>query len=162
MDDKNQAIIDFLIQCEEIKKSSLYFNFINAKDANKQIITQSNDKSLNKFYIDGSVLKLYTFTVIAFTSVAPNPIPKSPNLVSENVKDLADVQRIIDWITEQNELHNFPNFGQHCEIEEMEALTENPNLNGIDNTTSPPLAKYSLTIRISYIDSSKKLWNQNK
>lgn len=161
MVNKNQAIIDFLIQCDEIKGSSLYFNFINAKDTNKQIITQSNDKSLNRTYIDGSVLKRYTFTVIAFMSVAPNPIPKVEGMMDENVRDLVDVQSVIDWVTEQNENRNFPDFGEDCEIEAIQALSENPNLDGIDNNTSPPLAKYSLTIRVEYIDHAKVVWNKN-
>ena len=160
MVDKNQAIIDFLIQCDEIKRSSLYFNFINAKDTNKQIITQSNDKSLNQTFIDGSVLKRYTFTVISFMSVAPNPIPKVEGMTDENVRDLVDVQSVIDWVTAQNEERNFPNFGEECEIEEIQALSENPNLDGIDNSTSPPLAKYSLTIRVEYIDHTKAVWNK--
>ena len=161
MANKNQAIIDFLIQCDEIKGSSLYFNFINAKDTNKQIITQSNDKSLNRTYIDGSVLKRYTFTVIAFMSVAPNPIPKVEGMMDENVRDLVDVQSVIDWVTQQNDERNFPDFGEECEIEEIQALSENPNLDGIDNNTSPPLAKYSLTIRVEYIDHAKAVWNKN-
>lgn len=161
MVNKNQAIIDFLIQCDEIKGSSLYFNFINAKDTNKQIITQSNDKSLNRTYIDGSVLKRYTFTVIAFMSVAPNPIPKVEGMMDENVRDLVDVQSVIDWVTQQNDERNFPDFGEECEIEEIQALSENPNLDGIDNNTSPPLAKYSLTIRVEYIDHTKAVWNKN-
>lgn len=161
MVNKNQAIIDFLIQCDEIKGSSLYFNFINAKDTNKQIITQSNNKSLNRTYIDGSVLKRYTFTVIAFMSVAPNPIPKVEGMMDENVRDLVDVQSVIDWVTQQNDERNFPDFGEECEIEEIQALSENPNLDGIDNNTSPPLAKYSLTIRVEYIDHTKAVWNKN-
>ncbi len=160
MVNKNQAIIDFLIQCDEIKGSSLYFNFINAKDTNKQIITQSNDKSLNQTFIDGSVLKRYTFTVISFMSVAPNPIPKVEGMMDENVRDLVDVQSVIDWVTQQNEERNFPDFGEECEIEEIQALSENPNLDGIDNSTSPPLAKYSLTIRVEYIDHTKAVWNK--
>ena len=157
---KNQAVIDFLIQCDEIKNSSLYFNFINAKDTNKQIITQSNDKSLNRTYIDGSVLKRYTFNIIAFTSITTNAVPKVEGMTDENVNDLMDVQAIIDWITEQNELQNFPDFGDMCDIDNIEALSENPNLDGIDNSASPPLAKYSLTIRVDYIDRTKCTWGK--
>ena len=71
---------------------------------------------------------------------------------------MASVQDIVDWIAEQNELRNYPDFGEKCRIEDMTVLTDNPNLNGIDTNTSPALAKYSMSIQIQYIDSSKRVW----
>ena len=53
MTDKNKAIIDYLLTCNDIRNSSLYFNFINAKDDTKQIIADSNDVGLDTHYIDG-------------------------------------------------------------------------------------------------------------
>lgn len=160
MVNKNQAVIDFLMTCPTIANNSLFFNFINAQDNNNQIITTSNDKSLNKPYIDGSVLKRYTFTIISFKSITENAIPKVAGMTDENVDDIMEVQEIIDWITEQHENRNYPDFGGFCEIDSMEALSENPNLDGVDNTASPALAKYSLSIRIEYIDKSKCNWNR--
>lgn len=157
---KEQAVIDFLLNCPAIQSNPLYFNFINAKDDNKQIITDTNDKVTNRSFLDGSVEKQYTFTLIDFKSIVYNAIPKEAGLIDENVEDYLDVQGIIDWVTEQADLRNYPNFGLDCIIQEMEALTENPNLNGIDTTTSPSLAKYSVAIRITYIDTSKVLWNK--
>ena len=77
---------------------------------------------------------------------------------SENVIDLSDVQALIDWISEQNELKNFPNFGEDCIIEQMYTTTEEPKFEGINDELSPPLAMYSITIRIEYTDVSKVLW----
>ena len=68
--DKNQAIIDFLIQCPQIASIPLYFNAIKAEDENKEIITISTDKVLNTPYIDGSVQKQYSFSIIDFRSVS--------------------------------------------------------------------------------------------
>lgn len=62
--DKNQAVIDFLLKCPQIKENPLFFNFAEAKDNNKQIVTIANDKSVNKGFVDGSVLRRYTFTII--------------------------------------------------------------------------------------------------
>lgn len=39
MVDKNQAVIDFLINCPQIKNNPLFFNATEAKDNNKQILT---------------------------------------------------------------------------------------------------------------------------
>lgn len=158
MVDKNQAIIDFLIECPQIKNNPLFFNFIEAKDNNKQILALANDKSLNRSYIDGSVLKRFTFTLIDYRSVAYQAIVKLPNYVNENVEELMDVQAIIDWVSEQSDKRNYPNFGEDCIIEDMQALTDNPNLNGVDTSTKPSLAKYSVSIRIDYLDKSKVIW----
>lgn len=160
MIDKNQAIIDFLITCPQIKDSPMYFNFVNAKDNNKQLITLANDTALNRNYTDGSKLKRYTFTIIDFRSVNYQAIVKLNNFKNENVEELLDVQGIIEWITQQNNLRNFPDFGETCTIEDIQAVTENPNLNGIDTSTTPPLAKYSISVKIQYIDTSDVLWNK--
>lgn len=156
--DKNQAIIDFLIQCPPIASNPLFFNLINAKDNNKQIITAANDKATDKKYIDGSVLKRYSFTIIDFKSITYNAIVKQAGYSNENVEDLLDVQAIADWITEQADSRIYPNFGEDCIIEDMKVLTDSPNLNGIDYSVKPSLAKYSLTIQIEYLDTSKVLW----
>ena len=154
--DKNQAVIDFLLTCPLIKDSYLYFNFIKAEDDNKQILTLANEKILNKQYIDGSVLKRYTFSIIDFKSMTARPI--TTGKTDENVDDMLQVQEIIDWVTERADLHTYPDFGDACEIDDMRALTENPTLNGVDSNVAPALAKYSVSIQIDYLDKSKMLW----
>ena len=63
MVDKNQAIIDFLLQCPQLRSNPLFFNFTEAKDNNKQLLPLANDKLMNRTFIDGSVMKRYTFTL---------------------------------------------------------------------------------------------------
>lgn len=156
--DKNQAVIDFLLTCPAIQDNPLFFNFLNAKDDNKQLVVTGNEKSLNKAFVDGSVQKRFTFTIIDYKSVAYQAIVNSPILVNENVQEVFETQGIIDWISEQNDSRNFPNFGADCLIEEMHTLTDNPNLNGVDTSVSPALAKYSISIQIDYVDTSKMIW----
>lgn len=164
--DKNQAVIDFLITCPSIRDNPLFFNFLEAKDDNKQLVVTGNEKSLNVKYIDGSEEKRFTFTIIDYKSIAyqaiVKPVQVGTSIVeypNENVQEVLEVQSIIDWITEQEEAHNYPDFGDNCVIEEMRSLTENPNLNGVDTNVSPALAKYSISIQIDYIDTSKTMWN---
>lgn len=154
--DKNQAVINFLNSCQYIASNKVFFNAINAKDNNKQIITIANETTLNRRYIDGSVLKRYTFTIIDYKSVAYNALVQG--FADENVEDMFDVQYIIDWITEQAEERNYPDFGDKAIIQDMQALTDNPNLNGIDSNVTPNLAKYSINIQIEYLDISKCIW----
>ncbi len=158
MTDKNKAIIEYLLQCPQIQESPLYFNFINAKDSTKQIITQADDVTLNRVYVDGSVAKRFTFTIIDFRSISSQALVKIAGYDNENVEDLLDIQGIVDWISDQNDAKNYPNFGENCIIDEIRATTNTPALNGIDNTISPPLAKYGVTIVILYIDTSRKIW----
>ena len=159
--DKNQAIIDFLIQCPTIANNPLFFNFLNAKDNNKQIITQANEISLNSRYIDGSVLKRYTFSIIDFRSVVYQPLPKVEGYTSENVEEMFDVQGIMDWVNEQADLQNYPDFGENCLIDSMRTTSDNPNLNSIDTSVTPALAKYSMSIQVDYLDTSKAIWQNN-
>lgn len=156
--DKNQAVIDFLLDCPTINANPLFFNYVNAEDENKQIVTQSNDTILNEKYIDGSVKRQFMFSIIDYRSVTQQPIPKIPGYTSENVEEMFDVQGIMDWVTEQADLRNYPDFGTDCEIDDMYTTSENPNLDGVDTSLSAPLAKYSMSIKIDYIDKSKVLW----
>lgn len=156
--DKNQAIIDYLIQCPQIRDNSLFFNFSEAQDNNKQIVTVANDKRLNKQFIDGSELKRFTFTIIDYRSIAYQAVVKQSGFPNENVEEMFDVQGIIDWIDEQNDNMNYPNFGANCQIDSIKAVTDNPNLNGIDTSVKPAIAKYSVSIQIDYLDKSKVIF----
>ena len=156
--DKNKAVIDYLLQCPKIANSKLFFNFGQEIDEGKQIITQGNDKALNRGYIDGSVLKQFTFTLYDYRSITDQALFKSMVANNENVEEIMDVQGLIDWIGEQNDLRNFPNFGANCEIDEIKASTENPILNGINASVSPAIAKYSVVITITYLDNTKRIY----
>lgn len=156
--DKNGAIIAYLLTCEDIAQSTLYFNFANIKNAITQFITLSQDKAIDVPYIDGSVLKRYSMTIISYLSISDNPIVKVAGYTNENISDMAEVQALIDWIAEQDKARNFPDFGTDCEVEQIKTLTNNPVLDQIDATKTPPLAKYSFTIQVDYIDNSEKIW----
>ena len=155
---KNQAVIDYLITCPTILNSPLYFNFINAKNDTNQLLTVSNDQYTNVSYIDGSVKRIYTFTILTFKSAADIAVVKASGYPNENLSDMHDIQVLIDWIKEQEELHNYPDFGEDCIVESITPTTDEPNFDGIDEQVSPPLAVYSTSIQIEYLDISKKIW----
>lgn len=160
-DSKFQAVIDFLLSCPAISSNSTFFNFLQAQDENKQIVIQSNDRIINKRFIDGSVQKQFLFTINDFRSVAYQPIPRVMGYSSENVEELVDVQGIMDWINEQADLRSYPDFGEKCIIDHMETTSDNPSLAGVDTSVSPPLAKYSMSIKIDYVDTSKRIWQNS-
>lgn len=158
MIDKNQAVVDYLIQCPQILNSPLYFNFINAKDDTNQFLTASSDRYASTEFIDGSVEKIYTFTIITYKSATDIAVVKVEGFSNENISDMSDIQALIDWVKDQDDLHNFPDFGEDCIIDSIKPTTDNPNFEGIDNQISPPLAVYSTSFEIRYLDISKKLW----
>ena len=158
--DKNQVIIDYLMDCPQIQDSKLFFNYINAKNNSVQLITSGNDRIVHATYIDGSVLKRYTFNLIIFKSVTYNAIVKQVGYPDENIDDMLDVQGIIDWIDTQNDERNYPDFGEDCVIESISALTDNPELDGVNDDISPALAQYSISIRVEYLDNSKVIWKR--
>lgn len=158
MVDKNKAILDFITTYTGITTSPIFVNFINAKNDDIQFLTSSNDKSLNRKFIDGSVMKQYTFSLVITKSITDMAIAKDL-LENENIDDMADIQAFMDWVNEQGENQNYPNFGEDCVIEEMHTAAENPSLDGINTDVSPALALYSMEIRINYIDYSKVIWS---
>lgn len=158
VNNKHQAVIDYLVTCPAIQDSPLFFNFINAQDGTNQFLTVSNDEYTSTKYIDGSVQKIYTFTILTFKSVNDIEIVQIPGYQNENVSDMEDVQALINWIQEQEEIHNYPDFGENCIVESIKTTTEEPNFDGIDEQVEPNLAVYSTSIQISYLDISKQLW----
>lgn len=157
--DKTQAVIEYLLTCPQITDSPLYFNFVNAKDEDKQFVTVANERTLHKPFIDGSVSKRFTFTIIDYRSVAYQEMARLNITANESVEEYLDVQALINWINEQEDLKHYPDFGTDCTVERIGTASDNPNLNGVDTQSNPALAKYSISIQIDYIDYSKKIWN---
>ena len=155
---KEKAILAFITEYPETQDSPIFINFINAQDNDIQFLTSSNDKALNKKFVDGSEMKRYTFSLVITKSVTDMAIAKDL-LINENIDDIADIQAFMDWINEQGENHVYPDFGEDCVIEEMHTTAENPSLDGINTEVSPALALYSMEIVIDYIDYSKIIWS---
>ena len=91
---KNQAVVDYLLQCTDIYNNPVYFNLINAEDNSIQILTTTEDKAMSKTFIDGSIAKRYTFNLIVFKSISDLELVKPvgtdvyPN---ENIDELQSV-----------------------------------------------------------------------
>ena len=161
--DKNKAIVDFLLTCPYIQNNPAFFNFGQAKPNSKQIVTMATDIRINQSFVDGSVKRRYTFTIIDYKSIAYNAVVtrtvnETSTTVSENLDNAFEVQQVSDWVTEQSILRNYPDFGSDCVIDDMLVVTDQPNVNGVDKAVTPALAKYSISIRIEYIDYSKAIW----
>ena len=124
MVDKNQAMIDYLLKCPDIKNSPLFFNFGKTKQDNNQFVTIANDEALNTKYIDGSISKSYRFILLTYKTISYNAIVKTGNFQDENLSEMAEFQKVIDWVKEQEELCNYPDFGNDCVIDSIKSLSE--------------------------------------
>ena len=155
MIDKNKVMIEFLRNCPVIDKNPLYFNFGNIEDNSYQIVTESNDTSLSQPYIDGSILKRYTFYIDCFKTIAYNKVIKGYQ--DENLYDISEVQAILDWVNEQDKNKIYPDFGEDCLIDSMQSTTESPDVLSVEDTTTSPIAVYRISIQIDYIDNTQKL-----
>lgn len=157
--DLNQKMIDYLIQCPVVRNNPLFFNFAKAKEDNNQFLTLSNNVSVNEPYIDGSVLKQYTFILITYKSISFNPVVKQEGYPDENLLEVAEFQQLIDWVKEQQNNNNLPDFGENCMVDKVYTLSENPVLYDVDESVSPALARYSVTIRVDYLDITDRMWH---
>ena len=72
---------------------------------------------------------------------------------------MAKVQAILDWIDKKADEEVYPDFGSDCIVDEMETLSTDPDIDGIDTSVNPPIARYSVGVRLKYLDNSKKIWN---
>lgn len=154
--DKTQAMVQFLQTCPVIENNPLFFNFGNIRDGAHQIIMRSDDVSTRRPYVDGGVQKRFTFSIDSFKSVSYNSIIDT--VTDENLEEFAEIQSVIDWITAQNDLGNYPDFGEDVIIDSMESITERPEMLGVDDTINSPMAIYRISIRIDYLDNTKKLF----
>lgn len=155
---KAKAVLSFLTTYEGIETSPIFVNFINAKNDDVQLLTSENDTATNRKFVDGSVMKRYIFSIVITKSITSLAIAKDA-LMSENIDDLADMQQFMDWVNEQGDNQNYPDFGEDCNIEDMHTTAENPSIDGINTEANPALALYSMEIRIDYIDYSKVIWS---
>ncbi len=166
--DKNQQMLEYIMGCNVIAENPLYFNFVNEGQNTNQLLVARDDAVVNKPFIDGSVLKQYTIDVLLYKSVAYNPIvvehtssgtEPDPSYIDANMVDMRDGQALIDWLSEQNDKGNYPDFGEMCIVESIEPTTNKPTLSGVNSDINPPLAQYVVGVKVTYLDITKQLWN---
>lgn len=159
MTDKHQAMLDYLFTCPSVSSNPMFFNFGEVRENSNQFITTSNSERLGTEYIDGSVTKYYVFTLLTFKTISYNAVVRTTgNYSDENLLEMTEFQSVIDWVNEQEDSHNYPNFGDDCIVDSIRCLTANPVLSDVDVSQEPAIATYSITIQVEYLDISKRLW----
>ena len=101
---------------------------------------------VTKEYIDGTKQKQCVFAIDMISEY------DGSGTSDVNMDALAEVESFMDWLEIQNKASNFPDFGEKCITENVEVLTNVPQL--LINEQSQ-LAKYQFQARVNYKDESE-------
>lgn len=124
----------------ELVDKNIQFNFSPEAPDNISFITRYSDNVVRSF-VCGDKEKEYGFAIIIVKQYST----ESDDL---NLEAMNLAQAFMDWIEEQNENRDFPDFGKNCEVLKIENLQNMPNLSGINQKES--LARYMIQGRILY------------
>lgn len=135
--DKNTAIMNWLYGCNELQ--DIFYLVGKAENGGTTIVPNSSEEWTKQFS-DGTGEKELTFTLVMY-----KPVSSEPNS-NENARTQYDVEKAMEWIREQNEVENFPQFADNEAIFEIEVLENQPNMAGQDKDT----AKFMFAVKINY------------
>ena len=139
MTNKNKAVLEWISLFPDIKK--LFFNFGEVGKNSSTIVPVPSD-SVVKTDICGNKEKNYIFGISVYKSFDVI-IPFG----TENLDAFNEVGEFMKWISEQNKICNFPDFGEKCTIEKVECLENNPSA-----SKAGELAKYFFQVKITYTE----------
>ncbi len=133
----------FVSKVKELAGSMLNFNFSPESPNSISLLTNYSDK-VRKKCITGDALKEYGFSIIIVKEYSS----ESDDL---NLEAMNFAQTFMEWLEEQNEKKEYPDFGENCTIEKMENLQNMPNLSGVNYEAG--LARYMIQVRIIYTEN---------
>lgn len=139
MRNKDKAVFDWLKTYEGF--NNLYFNFSICKANNVAMLPTPTDY-LDYEDITGSKIRYFIFSVSHFKHFTNLPNTK------ENLDNMSEVEKFLDWIDEQNRIGNFPTFPDNCTIEYIRNLNNIPTVTKSNNN----LARFYSQIQIKYIE----------
>lgn len=138
--------IEWLLKSNYIKNNKVFLNAVEAQDNNVQIVTQQIAENQVTKYIDGSKTYPITFSINNFKTVSYNQIVKSMVSDNENISDLLDVSRVIEFVNEMEDKKQYPIFPNGITVEKVYCQYNTPNTPAIDSSSSPALAKFTIPI----------------
>lgn len=135
--DKNKAVFEWIKGCPVFER--LYFNFGTADVGTSTFIPIPTDRTVKKDIFDNEI-KQYDFAVSSFNFVDDATFDGA-----ENIEGMALLQQLTEWIEQQNIEKNFPDFGEKCFVEKIEAVQNIPASLRMQN-----ISKYLSQYRITY------------
>lgn len=157
MANRYEAMLAYLAKCPAMD-GVFGFQAGNAGSDAVQVLTEAGDAQNNRAFIDGSVEKRFDFTVAFYKPVSHAGYVVDKGVSNLNLESILDVQELIDWLEEQNALQNYPDFGEKKQIDSVRSVNNEPMLAWIDGEHySPPMAKYTVTVRVEYLDRTNAI-----
>ena len=92
--------IEWLLRSNYIKQNKIFLNAVEAQDDNVQIVTQQISENQITKYVDGSKSYPLTFSINVYKSVSYDQIIKTMISGNENISDILDTQKIIEFVKE--------------------------------------------------------------
>lgn len=138
--------VNWLLRSDYIKSNKVFLNAVEAKDNNVQIIIQQIAENQVKRYVDGSKSYPITFSINNFKSVSYNQLVKTMLEGNENIADILDVSKIIEFVKEMEDKSDYPDFGENITVEKVYCQYNTPPTPAIDSGFSPSLAKFTIPI----------------
>ena len=138
--------IKWLLQSEYIKQNKVFLNAIEAQDNNVQIVTQQISKNQITNFVDGSKSYPITFSINNYKSISYSQIVKNMVEGNDNLSDLLDAAKVIEFVGEMEKQGNYPLFADNITVEKVYCQYNTPNTPAIDSSVSPALAKFTIPI----------------
>lgn len=155
--DHYQSTLAFLKTCPAMA-GVFSFQGIESSGSAIQVLTQAGEQTAVKTFIDGSKEKNFDFVVCFYRPISSMPYIPSVGTGNASLESLIDVQDLIDWLDEKSEKREFPDFGTNRSVSRIYSLNTEPQLLWIDSEHyNPPLAKYTVTLRVEYMDYSHSI-----
>ncbi|MBO5726136.1 MAG: hypothetical protein J6S00_03610, partial [Clostridia bacterium] len=111
--------ITWLLQSKYIKNNKLFLNAIEAQDNNVQIVTQQIAENQVTRYVDGSKSYPITFNINIYKSISYGQLVKTMLNGNENVSDLLDTSKIIEFVKDMDSKKNYPAFADNITVEKI-------------------------------------------
>lgn len=136
-DSRHKAVWDWLMTCPHI--NDLFFSASRAEDGSTQMFP-TEEKLAD--YIDGSKKIRYICALTRFMPYSVDPNDES------NIFKLISFEKIADWIEDQIDLGNVPQFPDGYILTDLSVL---PNQSGWVVAQDMTMAKYMIQFQIEYI-----------
>lgn len=138
--------LKWLLQSDYVKNHKLFLNTSSAQENNIQIITQQLPENQIKKFVNGSKSYPITFSINIFKTTSFNHLVKTMVEGNENVEDILNVQKIIEFVKEMDAKGNYPTFADNITVEKIYCQYNTPSTPAVDNSLNPALAKFTIPI----------------
>lgn len=119
----------------------LYFESSEAYPNIRAVVPTYGD-ALLRTDIVGNKYKQYTFVFIGYEQL-------DVGTTYTNADNMLIFDEFAQWVNEQNEARNFPNFGENTTDYDLEVVQ---NMANLATVTEDGLAKYMLAVNVNYVE----------